>query len=88
MARILVVDDQPDWQTTLRGLLVDEGYEVTTAGDEARALSAAVQTSFELAIIDVRLHGDDEDDDSGLSLALALKKLAPQMKVILLTGFF
>jgi ActR/RegA family two-component response regulator len=86
MAKILIVDDNPDWQKSLQGLLVEEGYQITTAGDEAEALSAAVQTSFDLAIIDVRLHGDFEDD-SGLSLALALKKLAPQMKVVLLTGY-
>jgi CHAT domain-containing protein len=85
MARILIVDDYPDWQKTLRGLLTSREHQITTAGDEAEALSAAVQTSFDLAVIDVRLHGD-VDDDSGLSLALALKKLAPQMKTVLLTG--
>ncbi len=86
MARILVVDDNSDWQTTLKGLLDDQRYQVVTAGDEAEALAAAVQTSFDLAVIDVRLHGD-ADDDSGISLALALKKLIPQMKIILLTGY-
>jgi CheY-like chemotaxis protein len=87
MARILVVDDQPDWRKTLLGLLDDEGHQVTTARDEAEALAHATQTSFDLAVIDVRLHGDDEDDESGISLALGLKALTPQMKVVLLTGF-
>lgn len=86
MAWVLIVDDSPDWRKTLRGLLADEGYQIITAGDEAEALAAAVQTSFDLAIIDVRLHGD-VDDGSGLSLALALKTFIPQMKVVLLTAF-
>ncbi|GAB4537855.1 MAG: hypothetical protein Kow0063_25170 [Anaerolineae bacterium] len=86
MARILIVDDQPDWQQTLGGLLADEGHQITTAGDEAGALAKAVETSFDLAIVDVRLHGE-ADDESGLSLALALKKLNPQMKVVLYTAF-
>jgi CheY-like chemotaxis protein len=86
MAWILIVDDNPDWRKTLRGLLADEGHQITTAGDEAEALAAAVQTSFDLAIIDVRLHGD-ADDGSGLSLALALKTFIPPMKVVLLTAF-
>jgi CHAT domain-containing protein len=86
MACILIVDDNPDWRKTLRGLLADEGHEITAAEDEAEALEAAVQTSFDLAIIDVRLHGD-VDDGSGLSLALALKTFIPHMKVVLLTGY-
>jgi CHAT domain-containing protein len=87
MARILVVDNEPDWRTTLQGLLVDEGYQVITARDESEALATIVQTSFDLAIVDMRLHGDTVDDESGLSLVQNLKKLDPQMKVILLTGY-
>jgi ActR/RegA family two-component response regulator len=87
MAWILIVDDNPDWRKTLRGLLADEGYQIITAEDEAEALAAAVQTSFDLAIIDVRLHGDAADDESGLSLAQSLKRIAPHMKVVLLTGY-
>ncbi len=87
MATILVVDDNPDWQKTLQGLLADEGHQVTTTGKEAAALSAAVNTSFDLAIIDMRLHGDDEDDESGLILARGLKRLVPSMKMIVYTGY-
>jgi CHAT domain-containing protein/CheY-like chemotaxis protein len=87
MAWILIVDDDLDWRKTLRGLLADEGHQVSTAEDEAEALAAAVQTSFDLAIIDVRLHGNAEDDESGLSLAQNLKRIAPHMKVVLLTGY-
>ncbi len=86
MAWILIVDDNLDWRKTLRGLLADEGHQITTAGDEAEALAAAGQTSFDLAIIDVRLHGDAEDDESGLNLAQDLKRIASHMKVVLLTG--
>jgi ActR/RegA family two-component response regulator len=87
MARILVVDDSTDWQQTVKGLLTDAGHDVTSAGNEGEALSAAVGTSFDLAVIDVRLHGDAEDDESGIWLAFGLKKLAPLMKIILLTGY-
>ena len=70
MARILIVDDNLDWRRTIQGLLTDTGHQVITARGESEALSVAVQTSFDLAVIDVRLHGDDEDDESGISLAL------------------
>lgn len=85
--RILIVDDAPDWQKTLRGLLVDAGYEVTTAGNEEQAQNLAEQIPFDLAVIDFHLHGDAEYDESGLVLAHVLKKLVPHMKVVLLTGY-
>ncbi len=85
--RILIVDDSADWQKTLRGLLVDAGYEVTTAGNEEQAQNLAEQIPFDLAVIDFHLHGDAEYDESGLVLAHVLKKLVPHMKVVLLTGY-
>jgi CheY-like chemotaxis protein len=36
--RILIVDDEAAIRDTLRRVLEDEGYEVTTVGDAARAL--------------------------------------------------
>ena len=36
--RVLVVDDNPDMQLTLRALLEDEGYYVRTAQDGKEAL--------------------------------------------------
>jgi CHAT domain-containing protein/ActR/RegA family two-component response regulator len=89
MPHILIVEDNPDWTSTLKGFLVDAGYnesEITIAANEGEALSAIVQRPYVLAIVDVRLHGK-EDDDSGISLALAIRKLSPCTKVIMQTGY-
>jgi hypothetical protein len=42
---------------------------------------------FDFALIDVRLHNGDEEDNSGISLALAINKLKPQIRLILFTGY-
>lgn len=87
MYRILVVDDTPDFRKTLRGLLSEAGYTVRVAINEGEALDAVIQESFDFALIDVRLHGDDEADESGSSLAMAFRALNPQIRVILLTRY-
>ncbi len=85
--RILVIDDEPDVRNTLCGLLSDAGYIVQSAANEAEALTALTREPFDFALIDVRLHGDDEGDESGLSLAIAFRALNPQIHVIPLTRY-
>jgi CheY-like chemotaxis protein len=85
--RILVVDDQADMRDTLVDLLSLNGHSAHPACNEAEALAAVVKESFDFALIDVRLHGEDEDDESGLSLAMALRMLKPLVHVILLTRY-
>ena len=87
MCKILVVDDEPDFRDTLSGLLTDAGYTVRSAASEGEALAAVVQEPFDFALIDVRLHDGGEEDESGLSLAMAFRTLNPQVRVILLTRY-
>lgn len=87
MYNILVVDDTPDFRHTLIGLLADEGYTVRETRNEGEALDAVLQDAFDFACIDVRLHGEDESDESGASLAMALRALDPRIRVILLTRY-
>lgn len=87
MYNILVVDDEPDFRNTLSGLLTDAGYTVRSAANEGEALAAVTQEPFDFALIDVRLHGGGEEDESGLSLAMAFRTLEPQVRIILLTQY-
>ncbi len=86
MSRVLVVDDNPDFLQTIGGLLDDEGHEVKLAAKEGEALQAMLESSFDVAIVDVCLHGNDPNDESGIALALALKSLNPRVRFILITG--
>lgn len=85
--RILVVDDSPDACTTMRTVLTAAGHTVRLASNEAEALNAIVEDPFDLAVVDVRLHGDNVEDESGLSLAMAIRHLNKVVRIILATGY-
>ena len=50
---ILVVDDEANIRESLRGVLVDEGYEVLEAENGRAALAALDRTVPRLAIVDI-----------------------------------
>lgn len=84
---ILVVDDIKDWQKTLTGLLVDEGYRVVAVGDRQSTLEVVKTNQFDLAVIDVRLDESDETNTMGLSLAEEIKSVQVGLPVIIITGY-
>jgi len=57
MARILVVDDDPDILETLSYAFVQEGHAVAVESDGRAALAAARRQPPELAVLDVMLPG-------------------------------
>ena len=87
MCKILIVDDQCDVRNTLAGFLADHGYSVRVVADEGTALAAVTQEGFDFACVDVRLHDGGEEDESGLSLAMALRTFKSQIRIILFTRY-
>ncbi|TFD21486.1 response regulator [Cryobacterium sp. TMS1-13-1] len=59
MQKVLVVDDEPQIRTVLRGYLEAEGYNVAEAGDGAEALVALREDPPALVLLDVMLPGID-----------------------------
>ncbi len=53
--KILVVDDSPSVLAILEDMLVDLGYEVTTAGDGKQACQLAEATRYDLIITDLTM---------------------------------
>jgi len=80
--RILVVDDEPDITDQLGLLLRKEGYEVATANSQADAEEALLEGKPDLVIADLMM----EEQDSGFVLCYELKKLYPDLPVIILTS--
>jgi DNA-binding NtrC family response regulator len=80
-ATILVVDDEDLIRWSLREGLKREGYEILEAGTGAEALQQFKQ-GVDLVLLDYRL-----PDTDGLSVLRELKKLDPEILVILLTSF-
>ena len=87
MSKILVVDNGHDFRSTISGLLTDTGHTVQPVATEGEALAAITREPFDFALIDVRLHEEGEDDESGLSLAMAMRTLDPRIRVILMTRY-
>jgi DNA-binding response OmpR family regulator len=55
MARILIVDDEPNIVVPLEFLMKREGYDVAVAGDGQAALDALAAGAPDLVILDVML---------------------------------
>jgi CheY-like chemotaxis protein len=87
MCKILIVDDNPEVRETLSGFLSDFGYAVKTVINESETLNSIVNEHFNFVLIDVRLHGIENEDESGLSLTMAIRKLDPQAKIIVLSRY-
>ena len=55
MARILLIDDEPDIAEVFKISLTQGGYEVDTAGDARDGLTLAKQNQYDLFILDQML---------------------------------
>ena len=81
-ANILVLDDDPVVRRALTDVLTDEGYQVATAADGLEGLEKAKGQEFNLALVDIRL-----PDVSGLQVLQALKEMAPDVEVLIITAY-
>jgi len=59
MAKILLIDDDPDVRTVLRATLQRQGYEVETASGRDEAFTKLQQAKPALIMMDVLLSGAD-----------------------------
>lgn len=85
--RILVVDDLPDPRLTIQGILEDAGYIVHSVSNKEAALRALNTDRFHVAVLDVRLDEQDEENKDGLDLMVEINKIDSTIAVIILTGF-
>ena len=81
-ARILVVDDDPDFAESLGELLRLEGFEVAIAHDQEQALRAAAEAVPAVALLDVRL-----GTGNGVDLLRALRSRHPDLIAVMVTAY-
>jgi two-component system response regulator PilR (NtrC family) len=79
--RILYVDDHDDSAEMFKLILADADYQVETARSMEQALQMAVESTFDLYVLDKRL-----PDGSGLELVRKLNELTPGVPSIVYTG--
>jgi DNA-binding response OmpR family regulator len=80
--RALVVDDNRALAEDLGEILAGEGYEVTVFHDPVRALEAARDLPFDVALLDVRMPRLD-----GVSLHRLLMESHPDARFVLMTAY-
>ncbi|MBI5937481.1 MAG: response regulator transcription factor [Betaproteobacteria bacterium] len=79
---LLIVDDDEVFRAVLARALGRRGLAVRQAADVDQAWSLAQAQPPEAAVVDLRMPGG-----SGLVLIERLKRLRPEMRIVLLTGY-
>lgn len=83
MARILVVDDQPEVAELVQAVLKDEGHAADAVYSGRAALDRLTQTVYDLVVCDVRM-----PDVDGKAVFRAVAQLGPSRPVVLfITGY-
>ena len=81
MAKVLVVDDEKAIRVTLQAFIQAEGHAVQTAADPREALELLSQGAFDVVVSDIIM-----PNMSGIELLSAIRKTAPDVEVVLITG--
>jgi two-component system nitrogen regulation response regulator NtrX len=79
--RILIVDDERAIQSSLRGVLEDEGYRVTAVGSGEDALAVLADEVADVVFLDIWMPGTD-----GLDTLDRIKRLRPETTVVMISG--
>ena len=80
-ARVLVVDDKENILKLFERIL-GEAYQVTIAGDGARAIALVASQPFDVVVTDLRMPGG-----SGLDLLAWIKGYDPRIAVLAVTAY-
>jgi DNA-binding response OmpR family regulator len=79
--RILVVDDEPDINRSLREVLEQNGFKVDSYEDPLMALENFRTRYYDLAILDIKM-----PEMNGFSFYREIKKLDKNLKICFLTA--
>jgi DNA-binding response OmpR family regulator len=82
--RVLIVDDDPDIRSIVRGILEPEGFEVSEARDGGDALAQVTASPPNLILLDLMMPG--MNGSQFLAATAALPRLS-EVPVIIVTAF-
>ena len=85
--RALVVEDDHSWQQIISEILSDCGLEVDVATNLEEATLALKSQPHRVAVVDLSLSPNDHNNYDGLRVLDAIRRLDPNCRAILLTGF-
>jgi len=84
--RILIVEDDADWQEIYRRCLRGAHYEITAARKLSTALALLEEQPFDVVITDLKMLGGAEEF-SGFGVLEQARALHPDVQVIVITGY-
>lgn len=79
---ILIVDDHPAMRTTLKDLLEEEGYDITTAASGTEGIERCKEKRYDIILLDVRM-----PDMNGVEAFKQIKTLHRDIRVIMMTAY-
>jgi two-component system cell cycle response regulator len=79
--KVLVVDDSRLVRTIVKGILKSGGFDIEEAEGGARALELLAKGAYDVVITDLRM-----PDLDGFGVLSGVKRVAPHVEVIILTG--
>lgn len=82
MASIIVLDDVSDAGVLVKRILERKGHQVTAFTEEEDAIRHVAKGGTALAILDIKLK-----KMTGVEVLTEMKKSAPTLKIIMLTGY-
>jgi DNA-binding NarL/FixJ family response regulator len=85
--KALVVEDDRSWQQILSELLSECGLEVATVSSLEEATVRLRAQPHRLAVVDLSLSPNDHNNQDGLRVLDAVRRLDPDCHTVLLTGF-
>jgi len=80
--KVLVIEDDPSVCKTVGLLLEDHGYRPRTFTDPQKAVEAADQESYQIALVDLRMPRVD-----GIEVVSRLNEIDPRMAIIVMTAY-
>ncbi len=79
--KILLIDDEEEFVSTLANRLKYRGFNAKTASDGQKGIDILLNESFDIVVLDLIMPGLD-----GMDTLKQIKKNAPDLPIILLTG--
>src|ERR1700751_3243973 len=85
--RVLIADDQSEILRSLSFIGPAEGYRTATVNSPEAVTALLKKEEFDLALIDLNYHPDDETGADGLALLKQISSLDPSLPVVVMTAF-
>jgi CheY-like chemotaxis protein len=81
MVRLLIIDDDVEFRTTLRELFEEQGYAVVEASNGREGLQCYLTSRADVVLLDLLM-----PEHEGMETIRALRQVDPQVQIIAMSG--